>query len=167
MGRKPILELSEVRQLVIKGWSQQQIADYKGVSKAAVSRFFHDHPELLSPRQTVGMHFPWKVPSALQACAPYKRMRDHAEWVATNGEGMTFTRKRLLRSWHRKLREGNLVLEFDPNIPPDPGVSKPGGFAYRSRVPSDNELLIRVNEYTDLSAEGRELFRLPDPDDEP
>lgn len=63
-----------------------------------------------------------------------------------------------LRSFYRKLREENLVVEFDPNIPPSPGI-KHGGFAYRDRTPEDGDLLIRVNEYTNLTDQGKIIWR--------
>ncbi|QOC58408.1 helix-turn-helix DNA binding protein [Mycobacterium phage Maxo] len=53
------------------------------------------------------------------------------------------------------------MLEFDPNIPPEEGVSKAGGWAYRPRRPEDKDLLIRVNDYTDLTEEGAMIWRFP------
>ena len=53
------------------------------------------------------------------------------------------------------------VVKFDPSIPPIPGVSNKGGWAYRQRTPTDEDLLIRVNEYTDLTEQGRGIWRLP------
>jgi hypothetical protein len=53
------------------------------------------------------------------------------------------------------------VLEFDPNIPPIPGVSNKGGWAFRERKPEDGDLLIRVNEFTNLTEEGKLIWRIP------
>lgn len=64
-----------------------------------------------------------------------------------------------LRGFYAKLRDH--VLEFDPNIPPEPGVSKHGGWAFRPRRPEDGDLLIRVNEYTELTEEGKMIWRFP------
>lgn len=41
------------------------------------------------------------------------------------------------RCLHRKLRSTNSVLEYDPNIPPQPGFCADGGFALRPRTPED------------------------------
>jgi hypothetical protein len=54
----------------------------------------------------------------------------------------------------------DLVIEFDPSLPPSEGV-RVGGFAYRQRVQADADLLIRVNSHTTLTDEGRELWRMP------
>jgi hypothetical protein len=93
--------------------------------------------------------------------SPFKRLRDHGEWVATGGVGMSDDKLTRLRAFYRKLRDDNLVVEYDPTIPPIPGVSNKGGWAYRQRTPTDEDLLIRVNEYTNLTEEGRGIWRLP------
>jgi hypothetical protein len=62
-----------------------------------------------------------------------------------------------LRAFYRKLRDEGVVLEHDPDLPAVPGASNKGGFAFRPRVPEDADLLIRVNEFTNLTDEGREI----------
>ena len=52
-------------------------------------------------------------------------------------------------------------MEFDPSIPPIPGVSNKGGWAYRERLPEDADLLIRLNEFTSITDRGRNIWRLP------
>jgi Fe2+ or Zn2+ uptake regulation protein len=52
------------------------------------------------------------------------------------------------------------VVEFDPALPPCEDASV-GGFAYRDRLESDGDLLIRVNEHTHLSDEGRKVWSMP------
>jgi hypothetical protein len=66
-----------------------------------------------------------------------------------------------LRAFYGKLRDGNLVVEFDPNLPPIPRVSSKGGWTFRDRVPGDGDLLTRVNEFTNLTDKGRGIWRLP------
>jgi hypothetical protein len=44
----------------------------------------------------------------------------------------------------------------------NPGVSNKGGFAFRPWLPGDADLMIRVNEHTTLTDEGREVWALPD-----
>jgi hypothetical protein len=81
--------------------------------------------------------------------------------MATGGKGMSKDKLSRLRYWYRKLREENLVLEYDPDIAPIKGVSNKGGFVYRERLRSDADLLIRVNQYTTLTPEGRLIWCLP------
>jgi hypothetical protein len=87
-------------------------------------------------------------------------MRDHAEYMATGGKGMSIHKVRRLQTFYRKLDEG-LVVEFNPDLPPEPGVASTGGWAYRKRQTSDGDLIIRVNEHTTLTDEGKLLWRMP------
>jgi hypothetical protein len=108
--------------------------------------------------------FPWKVSSEQSQSTLLKRIRDHGEYMATGGVGMSEDNLSRLRGFYRKLRNGNLVVEHDPAIPSAPGVSKKGGFAFRDRVVQDENLLIRVNEFTCLGDEGREIWSFPPQD---
>ena len=66
-----------------------------------------------------------------------------------------------VRTLYRKLREGNFVVEYDPTLPPEPGVCVTGGFAYRTRRKSDVDLLVRRNRHTFLTKEGLMIWRFP------
>ena len=66
-----------------------------------------------------------------------------------------------LRSFYQRLRDENIVVEFDPEIPPIEGVSVAGGFAYRTRRKSDVDLLVRKNDHTFLTKEGLMIWRFP------
>lgn len=158
------LSLAAIEYWKSKGHTQSWIARKYGVTRQAVSWWISYYGGHMTPRQIVLQHFPWQVPAKMSQQAPYKLMRDHGEFVATAGEGMSETKLKRLRSWYRRLREEGLVLEFDPTLPPVPGVANKGGFAYRSRLPGDDDLLIRVNEYTDLTEKGREIWILPQTD---
>jgi hypothetical protein len=73
-----------------------------------------------------------------------------------------------LRAFVKMLRDENLVVEFDPDLPPEDGVSgTAGGWAYRKRRKRDGDLLVRVNEHTHLTDEGRTIWRLPPDGTEP
>jgi hypothetical protein len=63
-----------------------------------------------------------------------------------------------LDGFYRRL-EG-YVVEFDPDLPPCDEASL-GGFAFRERLESDGDLLIRVNGHTHLSEEGLKVWRRP------
>ncbi|WP_200962140.1 hypothetical protein [Mycobacterium sp. Root265] len=69
---------------------------------------------------------------------------------------------RRLHSFYRRLGNENVVVEFDPNLPPQAGVSPFGAFAYRKRSSTDGGLMIRVNEFTSLTEPGRQLWKLPE-----
>jgi transcriptional regulator with XRE-family HTH domain len=155
------LSLVIVESLKNKGLNQSEIAEMYGVTRQYVSWIKHKYGGRLTPREEKLKHFPFEVPTELSQTSAYRRLRDHAEYVATWGVGMSQDKLKRLRAFYRKLRDESLVLEFDPSIPPEPGVNNKGGWAFRERQQSDEDLLIRVNEFTRLTDEGRAIWRFP------
>lgn len=177
MGRDPLLDLSDVpklEKLRNQGMTYREIGLELNVSHQTVSNFIKANaPHLLTARQVVSQHFPWRggsdgVTTEMQKASVYKRMRDFGEWAETNGEGMSAEKLRRLRTWLSYLRRNNVVLEFDPTIPPIDGISPHGGFAYRERVESDGRLLFRVNRWTiEMTPEMYSIWELPEPEESP
>ncbi|AQT28473.1 immunity repressor [Mycobacterium phage Idleandcovert] len=158
--KKSELSLAIIEDLRGKGYTQSEIARMYGVTRQYVSWIKHYYGGKLTPRELVLQHFPFQVPvHQQQGVSPYRRLREHGEYMATGGVGMDDLKLKRLRGFYKKLRDH--VLEYDPNIPPIEGVSRQGGWAYRPRTPEDGDLLIRVNEYTDLTDEGRMIWRFP------
>jgi hypothetical protein len=157
------LTFAVIEELRLKGYSQADIARMFGVSRQAVSYYKKTYGGRRTARELVNDHFPWSVPHSMQG-SPYRRLRDHAEFVATGGDGMSQDKLDRLRAFYRKLREENVVIEFNPLIPPEPGVAKAGGFAFRPRLPRDGDLIIRKNVYTRLTTKGKVIWRLPGQD---
>jgi hypothetical protein len=155
------LSIAIIEDLKRKGYSQSDIARMFEVSAQAVTYHKKTYGGTHTPREEVLEHFPWMVPEDMVQTSPYKRMRDHGEYFATGGKGMAKYKLDRLRAFYNKLREQGLVLEFDPTIEPEPGVSNRGGFAFRPRTPEDKDLLIRVNEYTNLTEAGEMIWRFP------
>lgn len=153
------LTIGVIEELRRKGYNQSEIAEMHGVSRQAVSWHKVEYGGALTPRQIVNKEWPWKTTGAHSKCKPFQRLRDLGEYVATGGRGMNEDKLTRLRSWLKFMEDK--VLEFDPDIPPEPGVSPAGGFAYRKRRRSDQDLLIRVNEHTSLSEQGRMIWRFP------
>lgn len=158
---RPGLTKVMIEELKDKGFSQSQIASMYGVSRQAVSWHLKTYGSPLSTRQIVNEAWPWKTDDAQGKASPYKRLRDHGEYMRTGGKGMSEDKLKRLRSWWKKLKDENVVLEFDPTLPPIKGVSPNGGFKYSPRVPSDGDLLIRVNKYTNLTEDGEMIWCWP------
>lgn len=157
----PKLTLAVIETLKNKGYNQSEIAEMYGVTRQAVSWHKRHYGGSLTPREMVLQHFPWSVPSSMSRNSPYRRLRDHGEFIATGGVGMDALKLGRLRSFYKKLREENVVVEFDPHIAPDPGTALTGGFAYRPRRKADKDLLIRRNIHTFLTKQGRMIWRFP------
>lgn len=155
------LSKAVIEELKTKGYNQSQIAAMFGVTRQAVSWHLKTYDAQLSPRQIVNKSWPWQTTSGHGKSVPCRRLRDHGEYMATSGKGMSPDALKRLRSWWRKLDDENLVVEFDPNLPPLAGLSPHGGFAYRARQGYDADLLIRVNEHTRLTEEGARIWCWP------
>ena len=153
------LTLAIIESLKAQGLSQSEIGRQFGVTRQAVSWHVRTYGGSLTPRQKALESWPWIVPTRFNQQSVFRRLRDHGEFWATKGEGMDFVKLSSLRGFYQRLEDQ--VVEFDPALPPSDGISE-GGFAYRERLESDGDLLIRVNQHTHLSDEGRKVWRMPE-----
>lgn len=106
--------------------------------------------------------WPWQTTTLHDKATAYQQLRDHGEFIV-NGDfrGMSDDKIKRLKSWWKFLRDNDVVLEFDPAIPPTPGVAPNRGFRYLSRSASDEEFLIRVAEHTNLTEGRRSIWCWP------
>lgn len=156
---KPEISISLINSLKNQGFSEAEIARMLGRTRQAINYHVRKYGGITTPRQDVKHQLPWKLTHEFTKSYQYKRLADHAEYFATTGKGMAEYKLKELRWFYNKLHRENLVVEFDPNIPGTPG-SKPG-WAYRERLPSDGELIIRVNEYTDINEDNEDIWMFP------
>jgi hypothetical protein len=103
---KARLTLAIVEALKNKGLSQSDIARGYGVTRQYVSWIKHTYGGRLSPRETVLQEFPFKVSRAQGQTSPYRRLRDHAEFVATDGAGMSDSKLKRLRTFTGSFGKG-------------------------------------------------------------
>lgn len=160
-SRRPLI-FSEIEELRRKGLNQSQIAAMYGVSRQAVSWQKKTYGGLDTTRQVVDKSWPWETTHSHSRTKTFQNLRSHGEFMMTGGRAMSDDKWQRLEAWWRKLSRENVVLEFDPNLPPEKGVSSVGGFAYRPRQMTDGDLLIRVNEFTNLTEHGRTIWCWPD-----
>lgn len=158
-NRKALI-FSEIEELRRRGLNQTEIADMHGVSRQAVSQQKIKYGGVKTTRQIVNEAWPWTTTGLHGKSAAYQRLRDHGEFIVSGGREMSEYKLGRHAAWLKMMRRNDFVLEFDPNIPPTPGVAPTGGFAYRKRDPQTDgfDLLIRVNEFTTLTPEGRRLW---------
>ncbi|AGR46491.1 repressor [Mycobacterium phage Odin] len=160
-SRSPLLP-SVIEDLRRKGYNQSEIADMHGVTRQAVSWQKKTYGGRLTTRQIVQKAWPWKTGVGHDKSKAYQILRDHGEYMRVGSfRTMSEDKQKRLKSWWKMLRDNDWVLEFDPNIPPTPGVAPHGGFRYVQREEEDDDLLIRVNKYTNLSDEGEMLWCWP------
>lgn len=151
----------KVNPLTGKKYNQNEIAALYGVTRQAVSKAKLKSDRFQkTPREIALAHFPIKTGERFNAAKPNKYLRDHMEYMATRGKGMSDDKLSRLRGFHNKIRRG-LVVVFDPSIPPITGVSSVGGFNYVPREERDGSLVLRENEHTNITPEGEVLLEMP------
>ncbi|PPJ08748.1 hypothetical protein C5E51_16410 [Nocardia nova] len=160
-ARKPVISIGEIEAYKNKGWSQSDIARAYGVTRQYISWIKHRYNGTLSPREQIMQHWMITVPHRMTQASPYQRLRDHGEYRATGGEGMTDNQLNRLRGFYSKLRNNNTIVEFDPELPPEHGVSTSGGWAYRPRSEEDGQLLLRENAHTSFTDAARSIWSFP------
>jgi len=151
-----------IEEYKLRGLTQNEIAELHGVSRQTVSQMKRRMGRFSqTPRELVlEKNFPWKVPQKFTQSGIRRMMRNHGEFAATGGKGMSTEKLKRLVSFYRKLTSRNLVVEFDPEIPPNPD-SRAGGWRLVPREDSDGDLMIRVNEHTTLTEDGKVIWRIP------
>lgn len=161
---RPGITIQMIEDYLRRGYSYTQMADELGVSKQAISDCRRRYGHVYTLREEALKHFPWDLPNTagphMNDQWAYRNARNHAEFVFTNGEGMPEESIERLRWFYKKLRTENVVLEYDPNIPPHEGMAH-GGFAYRPRIDEDGDLIIRDNRYTNITEDGRYIWTFP------
>jgi hypothetical protein len=143
------------------GYSQADVARETGFTEQWVSAVkIKGGLEWGTPRELSRKSWPWKVPSEFQQTYLHKVMRNHAEYMASGGKDMKEYKLAQLRRFYALLRRENVVVEFNPEFPPNESAST-GGWDYVPREESDGNLIIRVNEYTSLTPIGQVIYRFP------
>ncbi|QTF81497.1 hypothetical protein SEA_TARSUSIV_73 [Mycobacterium phage TarsusIV] len=153
IGRTP-LTLSTIEDLVGKGYNYREIGDMHGVTRQAVEWQVKTYGGRLNTRQQVKALWPFETSKEHSKSKAYQQLRDHGEYMRQlSFKDFSEEKKKRLISWWRRLRDNDLVLEFDPNIEPYPGMAG-GGFRYVPREKRDGDCLIRINEYTKVDEDG-------------
>lgn len=158
-GKPPVITVAEVDALKAKGFNQSEIAEMYGVTRAYISWIKHTYGGKKTPREKILEEaWPWTVADRFTRSIPYRALRDHAEYVATKGKGMTDRQLDMLRTFYRQTE--NVVVMYDPDNPPTPGISA-GGFMYVPREESDGNMMIRLADGEDMSAKTRAVYTRP------
>jgi len=132
-----------------KGWSDAKIGRFFGVSRQAISAKAAHYGLPKSKHRVARDSAPFLVPETWNRATAAQRLRAHRMYVLfPDSHGLPDDEISRLRSFYEKLKNEGLIVEFDPTIPPNPGISPNGGFAYRKREPRDRNLILRLNDYT-------------------
>lgn len=158
------LSREEIIRLLEQGFTRTEIAEAYGVTPQAVSWHLTDPSKgrkYLDPRQQAMEHLPWEVRSEHKKAGPFQKLRIHIKYVALGEQKLSSVERRKLRNWYAELEELDVVLEYDPKIPPSPRMQT-GGWRYVPREPRDHGLIIRINRYAHMTPEAYEYMRFPE-----
>lgn len=142
-------------------YTQTEIAEIFGVTPQRVSQIkLSSDGYSQTPRQRAMAAFPWTVAEEFKSSALHKRLRDHVEFMATGGKGMSQDKLNRLNRFYARLRDLNAVVEYHPSIPSSDEYPT-GGWALRDREQSDGDLIIRVNETATMTELSYRIFVFP------
>lgn len=155
------VDTSIIETMLRQGFTQAEIAEQMGVTRQAIN-YHAKKMGWVDPAAQVTELLPWRALTTKERKAtPYVMLRNHVEYMLNGGELMSKDARRRLRSWYEtRIFEFDMVVEYDPNIPPSPN-QKFGGWRYVHRTEQDDNLIIRENSYTKLNKTQKALFRLP------
>lgn len=104
------------------------------------------------PREKMAEHYPFKHPrSEVNAAIHCRYLRMHARFVAGGREELNDQERSRLRGFYARLRRENLIVEFDPAIPPT-RYNVYGCYRFAPRTEDDRpNYLIRINEHTTIT----------------
>lgn len=145
-----------------KKYTQSDIAKETGYSRQRISQVKYQTDRYTRTfREQAKDIFPFKVPrDPFMDSVPDKRLRDHGELMFAGVDELDPEKRRRLRSFYSMLRRDNLIVVFDLDNPPSPGIGQ-GGYAYVPRTTDDGDFLVRFNEDCELTEEERLLWRFP------
>lgn len=158
-----------VLELLNRGMTRVEIANEYGVTRQAVTNHIRrlrkkgiEVPrsplEIAVERMPIGWNE--SMPTRFKETWQYTMLRSHLEYIETGGEGMSDYKLDKLRTWYQKLEDRDLVIEYDPDIPPDMHLAS-GGWRYVPREDRDNGLILRRNKFTNVRDEDVSHWRLP------
>lgn len=156
------LTSATVQNLLRQGLTGEQIAKRYGVTRARVSQLKRQTDAWTRTAfDEAEEYWPLLVPDRFHSCRPYKNLRSHGAYTV-DSDSLNEGSLKLLRGFYAHLTDFHLVVEYDPDIPPQRRIAT-GGFAYRTRQETDGDLMIRPNEHTHGldRATMQDFWRLP------
>ncbi|WP_326827325.1 hypothetical protein [Streptomyces sp. NBC_01751] len=113
----------------------EQIAEHYGVTKGAVYWQLRD-ANLAKPRADHKKYVPWTVKAAHAHARPAMMLRLMSR--REQGDTLPEVKERMLDKWLHEVKEADVVVCYDREMPPNPASPTMGGFYYSKRRPSDD-----------------------------
>lgn len=140
------------------GETQTEIARAEGCSRQYVSALAK-RGGWVNPFKTMAENLPWDVEKDFSDNTIYKNVRRLGIYQTT-GE-LKPSDMQHLRAFLQRLDTFNVVVDYDPQYPANPGYTNTPGFAYVPREERDEDYIIRIKPETKLTTIGRRIWRKP------
>lgn len=151
-----------VMYLMDNGFRQADIAREYKVSRQYIHKLAKD-AGYISPISTVQDNMPWDVDPAFSRNSTFVAFRlvGHARVAPGKLVGPSIERANGLL---KRLRQFNVVVDYDPDYPPIIGLTNTPGFAYVQREDTDEDFIMRVKPGVRITPLGDKIWRMPKED---
>lgn len=141
------------------GYRQVEIAREYNVSRQYIHQLAKQ-AGYTSPITTVQENLPWDVDPALTKNATFVAFRLIGHEMVAPGKLTNESRERA-NGLMKRLRQFDVVIDYDPSYPPIMGLTNTPGFAYLPRTASDENFLMKIKPETRVTPLGEKIWRMP------
>ena len=145
--------------LMKSGQRQTDIAQSYSVSRQYVNKLAKQGGHI-SPITTVKENMPWEVDPELRRNSTIASFRlvGHA---AVAPDNLSEESRERANSLIRRLKEFNVVVDYDPAYPPIIGLTSLPGAKYLPRPEDDEDFIMKIRPGVRITPLGSRIWRLP------
>lgn len=145
--------------LMDNGYRQVDIAREYGVSRQYIHKLAKD-AGYKPPITTVKENLPWDVAPEFARNSTLVAFRLVGHERVAPGKMVEESRERA-NGLIKRLRQFNVVIDYDPEYPPIPGLTNTPGFAYVPRADKDEDFMMKIKPGVRITPLGDKIWRLP------
>ena len=151
-----------VMYLMDNGFRQADIAREYKVSRQYIHKLAKD-AGYISPISTVKSNMPWEVEPEFNNNSTLVALRLVGHERVAPGK-MTHESRARANGLLKRLRQFDVVVDYDPDYPPIIGLTNTPGFAYVPREDRDENFIIKIKPGVNITPLGDRIWRMPDED---
>ncbi|MCZ9293310.1 helix-turn-helix domain-containing protein [Corynebacterium meitnerae] len=145
--------------LMDNGYRQVDIAREYGVSRQYVYQLAK-RAGYTSPITTVQENLPWDVDPEFARNSTFIAFRLVGHEAVAPGN-LTKESHERAHGLLRRLRQHNVVVDYNPTYPPVIGLTSLPGFAYLPRTEEDEDFIMKIRPGVKVTPLGNKIWRLP------
>lgn len=156
---RPSLTPELVIYLMNNGFRQVDIAKEYQVSRQYIHTLAKQ-AGYKSPITTVQENLPWEVNPDFARNATFMAFRLIGHEAVAPGKLTDESRERA-NGLIRRLRQFDVVVDYDPGYPPIVGLTNTPGFAYVPRTEQDEDFVMKIKPGVKVTPLGDRIWRMP------